>query len=107
MIQVRVAQTACMSACQHIAKSLMAMLLSEDVKQMSLAALEQVNLDVMQCERKHSLLLFGDGLMPSSVYLFFCPCCADFRGFADLTYSFLFQSLQPLSPLKGLKRVPC
>ena len=46
------AQTACMSACQYVAKSLMAMLLSEDVKQMSLAALEQVNLDVIQCERK-------------------------------------------------------
>ena len=50
---MRVAQTACMSACQHIAKSLMAMLLSEDVKQMSLAALEQLNLDLMQCERKY------------------------------------------------------
>lgn len=53
MLQVRVAQTACMSACQHVAKSLMAMLLSEDVKQMSLAALEQVNLDVIQCERNY------------------------------------------------------
>ena len=52
-LQVRVAQTACMSACQYVAKSLMAMLLSEDVKQMSLAALEQVNLDVIQCERKY------------------------------------------------------
>ncbi|KAG7175723.1 Exocyst complex component 6B-like 1 [Homarus americanus] len=50
-LPVRVAQTACMSACQHVAKSLMAMLLSEDVKQMSLAALEQVNLDVIQCEQ--------------------------------------------------------
>ena len=53
LLQVRVAQTACMSACQHVAKSLMAMLLSEDVKQMSLAALEQVNLDVIQCERNY------------------------------------------------------
>lgn len=53
ILQVRVAQTACMSACQHVAKSLMAMLLSEDVKQMSLAALEQVNLDVIQCERNY------------------------------------------------------
>lgn len=56
--QVRVAQTACMSACQHVAKSLMSMLLSEDVKQMSLAALEQVNLDVIQCERMLEALLF-------------------------------------------------
>ncbi|XP_076044364.1 exocyst complex component Sec15 [Oratosquilla oratoria] len=47
----RVAQTACMSACQHIAKSLMDLLLSEDIKQMSLAALEQLNLDVIQCEQ--------------------------------------------------------
>lgn len=59
MFQVRVAQTACMSACQHVAKSLMAMLLSEDVKQMSLAALEQVNLDVIQCERNYSFVCFG------------------------------------------------
>lgn len=51
IFQLRVAQTACMSACQHIAKSLLAMLLSENVKQMSLAALEQLNLDVIQCER--------------------------------------------------------
>lgn len=55
---MRVAQTACMSACQHVAKSLMSMLLSEDVKQMSLAALEQVNLDVIQCERMLEALLF-------------------------------------------------
>lgn len=55
VFKVRVAQTACMSACQHVAKSLMVMLLSEDVKQMSLAALEQVNLDVIQCERNYSL----------------------------------------------------
>ena len=45
------AQTACMSACQHIARSMMAMLLSDEEKQMSYAALEQFNLDVMQCER--------------------------------------------------------
>ncbi|KAB7498208.1 Exocyst complex component 6 [Armadillidium nasatum] len=50
-LQLRVAQTACMSACQHIARSLLDMLLNENVKQMSLAALEQLNLDVIQCEQ--------------------------------------------------------
>ncbi|KAL7631910.1 UNVERIFIED_CONTAM: hypothetical protein RMT77_017789 [Armadillidium vulgare] len=50
-LQLRVAQTACMSACQHIARSLLDMLLNENVKQMTLAALEQLNLDVIQCEQ--------------------------------------------------------
>lgn len=45
-----VAQGACMSACKHIAQSLRDMLLSEEVKSLSLGALEQFNLDLMQCE---------------------------------------------------------
>lgn len=46
----RIAQGACMSACKHIAQSLRDMLLSEDVKALSLGSLEQFNLDLMQCE---------------------------------------------------------
>lgn len=46
----RVAQGACMSACKHIAQSLRDMLLSDDVKALSLGSLEQFNLDLMQCE---------------------------------------------------------
>lgn len=46
----RVAQGACMSACKHIAQSLRDMLLSDDVKSLSIGGLEQFNLDLIQCE---------------------------------------------------------
>jgi len=46
----RVAQGACMSACKHIAQSLRNLLLSDDVKALSLGSLEQFNLDLIQCE---------------------------------------------------------
>ena len=54
--QVRVAGTACMSACQHIARSLLALLLADSVKQLSLPALEQLSLDVLQCEREYCVV---------------------------------------------------
>ncbi|GLV44107.1 Secretory 15 [Carabus blaptoides fortunei] len=44
------AQVACKSACEHIAKSMQSILLSEDVKQISMGALHQINLDLLQCE---------------------------------------------------------
>ena len=46
------AQNACLTSCRHIAQILMDLLLNEDVKQVSMGALQQVNLDVIQCERK-------------------------------------------------------
>lgn len=46
----RVAQGACMSACKHIAQSMRDLLLSDDVKALSLGSLEQFNLDLLQCE---------------------------------------------------------
>ncbi|KAL7869801.1 hypothetical protein AOLI_G00137890 [Acnodon oligacanthus] len=46
----KVAQTACMSACKHLATSLMQMLLDTDLKQISMGAIQQFNLDVIQCE---------------------------------------------------------
>lgn len=46
----RVAQGACMSACKHIAQSLRDILLSDDVKSLSIGGLEQFNLDLIQCE---------------------------------------------------------
>ncbi|GFG33686.1 hypothetical protein Cfor_02431 [Coptotermes formosanus] len=46
-----VAQEACKSACDHIAKSVLGFMLSEDVKQISMGALQQVNLDAIQCEQ--------------------------------------------------------
>lgn len=47
----KVAQEACKSACEHIAKSLLEFMLSEDVKQISVGALQQINLDTIQCEQ--------------------------------------------------------
>ncbi|KAK8789108.1 hypothetical protein V5799_021117 [Amblyomma americanum] len=47
----KVAQTACMTACQHLATALLNILTSEDVKYISMGALQQFNLDVIQCEQ--------------------------------------------------------
>uniref|UniRef100_H3B454 Exocyst complex component n=1 Tax=Latimeria chalumnae TaxID=7897 RepID=H3B454_LATCH len=48
----KVAQTACMSACKHLSTSLMQMLLDNELKQISMGAIQQFNLDVIQCECK-------------------------------------------------------
>ncbi|KAM3937193.1 exocyst complex component 6B isoform 2-T2 [Leptodactylus fuscus] len=47
----KVAQTACMSACKHLSTSLTQLLLEADVKQITMGALQQFNLDVKECER--------------------------------------------------------
>nr|XP_060635635.1 exocyst complex component 6B [Anolis sagrei ordinatus] len=47
----KVAQTACMSACKHLATSLMQLLLEAEVRQLSQGALQQFNLDVAECEQ--------------------------------------------------------
>lgn len=46
----KVAQTACMSACKHLSTSLMQMLLDSELRQISMGAIQQFNLDVIQCE---------------------------------------------------------
>uniref|UniRef100_A0A8K9X038 Exocyst complex component n=1 Tax=Oncorhynchus mykiss TaxID=8022 RepID=A0A8K9X038_ONCMY len=46
----KVAQTACMSACKHLSTSLMQMVLDSELKQISMGAVQQFNLDVIQCE---------------------------------------------------------
>ncbi|XP_029171196.1 exocyst complex component 6B isoform X2 [Nylanderia fulva] len=47
----KVAQVACKSACSHIAEAILGILMSADVKQISMGALQQVNLDTIQCEQ--------------------------------------------------------
>ncbi|KAM4809791.1 exocyst complex component 6B isoform 2-T2 [Rhinophrynus dorsalis] len=47
----KVAQTACMSACKHLSTSLAQLLLDTEVKQITMGALQQFNLDVKECER--------------------------------------------------------
>ncbi|KAJ8013654.1 hypothetical protein DPEC_G00032050 [Dallia pectoralis] len=46
----KVAQTACMSACKHLSTSLMQMLLDSELRQITMGAIQQFNLDVIQCE---------------------------------------------------------
>ncbi|XP_013866048.1 exocyst complex component 6B isoform X1 [Austrofundulus limnaeus] len=46
----KVAQTACMSACKHISTSLMQLLLDPEVRQISIGALHQLQVDVNECE---------------------------------------------------------
>ncbi|KAK3567718.1 hypothetical protein QTP86_022680, partial [Hemibagrus guttatus] len=46
----KVAQTACMSACKHLSTSLLQLLLEADVRQVSMGALQQFNVDVKECE---------------------------------------------------------
>ena len=60
--QGKVAQTACMSACKHLSTSLMQMLLDTELKQISMGAIQQFNLDVIQCERKLGLRLVSPQL---------------------------------------------
>lgn len=45
-----VAQNACKKATEHIASSIYKLLLSEDVKQITVGAIQQISLDLMQCE---------------------------------------------------------
>uniref|UniRef100_A0A3P8N907 Exocyst complex component n=1 Tax=Astatotilapia calliptera TaxID=8154 RepID=A0A3P8N907_ASTCA len=52
----KVAQTACMSACKHLSTSLMQMLLDTELKQISMGAIQQFNLDVIQCECEYKEL---------------------------------------------------
>ncbi|XP_025094033.1 exocyst complex component 6B-like isoform X3 [Pomacea canaliculata] len=47
----KVAKTACMSACQHIASRLMGFLVDNEIRQLTMGALQQFNLDVIQCEQ--------------------------------------------------------
>ncbi|OQR70166.1 exocyst complex component 6B isoform 1 [Tropilaelaps mercedesae] len=47
----RVAQTACMTACQHLSGKLLDLLRNEEVKAISTGAIEQFSLDLIQCEQ--------------------------------------------------------
>ncbi len=47
----KLAQMTCMSVLQHLAKSIYGMLLSDEVKAVSMGFVQQVDLDVVQCEQ--------------------------------------------------------
>lgn len=46
-----VAAQACKAACEHMAHSMHRLVISPDTKQISMGALHQINLDVIQCEQ--------------------------------------------------------
>ena len=50
-LPIKLAQRTCMSACQHLARAIMEMLLDENVRAISLGVLQQIDLDVVQCEQ--------------------------------------------------------
>lgn len=50
-LPVKLAQMTCMSACQHLARSIMKMMMSDEVKAVSMGVLQQIDLDVVQCEQ--------------------------------------------------------
>ncbi|XP_048745103.1 exocyst complex component 6B isoform X3 [Ostrea edulis] len=47
----KVAKTSCMSACKHVAVSLLEFIMENNVKQVTMGALQQFNLDLIQCEQ--------------------------------------------------------
>ncbi|XP_045467865.1 exocyst complex component 6 [Harmonia axyridis] len=49
-LPLEVAQIACKAACEHIAEAMFSLLMSEKNKQISLGALNQISLDLIQCE---------------------------------------------------------
>ncbi|KAI1303067.1 Exocyst complex component 6B [Halotydeus destructor] len=78
-LPLNVAQTACHSACKHIASSLMNFLMDEEEKCVSSGALEQFNLDLIQCE----LFAAGDpvkGFEDGALH----ACFAELRQLMDL-----------------------
>lgn len=50
-IPQQAAQIACKSACEHIANFLFDLLMNPEIKQISMGALNQLNLDLLQCEQ--------------------------------------------------------
>ena len=50
-LPLKLAQMTCMSACQHLARSMMSMLMNESVKAISIGVLQQIDLDLCQCEQ--------------------------------------------------------
>ncbi|TKR80499.1 hypothetical protein L596_014566 [Steinernema carpocapsae] len=78
-LPIQLARHSCMQTCKHLAERLTNLVLSSEVSAISMGALEQFNLDVIQCEA------FTDG----------CPVA----GFEDNTLSMTFASLRQLLDL--------
>lgn len=73
------AQTACMTACQHLSGKLLDLLRSDEVKAISMGAIEQFSLDLIQCEQFASSEPV-QGLGPDVLPMFF----VELRQLVDL-----------------------
>jgi len=84
-----------------MAQILMELLLREDVKQMSMGALQQVNLDVIQCERKLCFIIhYSKGFQINNFFLFTEFAASEpVPGFEDGTLISTFYDLRQLLDL--------
>lgn len=75
----RLAQMACMSSCQHLARSVMALLLEESVRALSTGVLHQIDLDLVQCE-----MFASSEPVPGMEEGVLVMCFSDLRQLVDL-----------------------
>ena len=50
-LPIKLAQMTCMSACQHLSRSITNMMMADGVKAITMGVLQQIDLDVVQCEQ--------------------------------------------------------
>lgn len=78
----RLAGMACMSSCQHLAKSIMNLLMNENTKAISGGALQQMDLDLVQCE-----MFASSEPVPGMEEGVLVMCFSDLRQLLDLFVS--------------------
>jgi len=83
----RLAQMACMSSCQHLARSVMALLLQEGVRALSTGVLQQIDLDLVQCE-----MFASSEPVPGMEEGVLVMCFLDLRQLLDLFVSWDWSS---------------
>ena len=78
----RLAGMACMSSCQHLARSIMNLLMDENIKAISNGALQQMDLDLVQCE-----MFASSEPVPGMEEGVLVMCFSDLRQLLDLFVS--------------------
>jgi len=78
----RLAGMACMSSCQHLARSIMNIIMDEGVKAVSVGALQQMDLDLVQCE-----MFASSEPVPGMEEGVLVMCFSDLRQLLDLFVS--------------------
>jgi hypothetical protein len=75
----KLAQTACISACNHISRQFMNHMTNSDIRAIHIGAIEQLNLDLLQCETFANSVRIND--MDNETIML---CYADVRQLIDL-----------------------